>query len=59
MVGVGLVLGFYTLFLLIVMRQKRLYMDLLSQPLPLRKTRQKERQIDHQIDIRVTNRTTE
>jgi hypothetical protein len=59
MVGVGLVLGFYTLSLLIVMGPKRLYMDLLSQLLPLRKTRQKERQIDHQIAMRVTNRTTE
>ena len=59
MVRLGLVLGVYTLSLLIVMRQEHLYMDLLSQLLPRRKTHQKERRIDHQIDMRVTNRTTE
>jgi hypothetical protein len=53
MVELGLVLGVYILSLLIVMRQKHLYMDLLSQLLPLRKTHQKERQTDHQIDMRL------
>ena len=59
MVELGFVLGVYILSLLIVMRQKHLYMDLLSQLFSLPETHQKERQTDHQIDMRVTNRTTE
>jgi PST family polysaccharide transporter len=39
-VGLGFVLGFYTWMLLVVMRQKQMYMDLLSQLLPQLQPRQ-------------------
>jgi hypothetical protein len=41
-VGLGLVLGVYAWVLLIVMRQKHVYMDLLSQVLPRLQPRQEE-----------------
>ena len=41
LVGLGLVLGIYAWVLLIVLRQKHVYMDLLSQLLPRPEPRQK------------------
>jgi hypothetical protein len=58
MVGLGLVLGIYAWVLLIVMRQKQVYRDVLSQLFHGLRPAREKRQIGHELDRSVTNRKT-
>jgi hypothetical protein len=54
-VGLGLVLGIYAWVLLIVMRQKQVYRDVLSQLFHGLRLAREKRQIGHELDRSVTN----
>jgi hypothetical protein len=57
-VGLGLVLGIYAWVLLIVMRQKQVYRDVLPQLNHGLRLAREKRQIGHELDRSVTNRKT-